>query len=341
MAPGLGQRLFGSLLFGLLVAVVLGIAVVLLLGRPPRTFHMAAGAEGGMYQQFAVDLREELATRGFELVVLETAGSIENAELLRDRTAGIAFVQSGTELLTDLEGVELLRDGSIDAAALVVAPNAPIIAELAAIPGPRILPIDRHESIARRLPFVTAVEVPRAILDVALDVPPDAVRALAARATVVGTADLHPDLARLIVAVLPAAIPPAWVGDPHALPGLADTQLPVNEDARQFLDEGPTPLEGSLPFEAASPLSRSTSSSCHPCGGRPASTRRIQARFAPERTEWLGGLNRTFTPQDWMLHPSSSWTDLPHRSALSRPTSHLAAASSASGETTDDSRPYP
>ena len=128
--------------------------------------------------------------------------------------------------------------------------------ELAAIPGLRILPIDRHESIARRLPFVTAVEVPRAILDVALDVPPDAVRALAARATVVGTADLHPDLARLIVAVLPAAIPPAWVGDPHALPGLADTQLPVNEDARQFLDEGPTPLEGSLPFEVASPLSR-------------------------------------------------------------------------------------
>jgi hypothetical protein len=91
---------------------------------------------------------------------------------------------------------------------------------------------------------------------VAEEFPPEDVPALATRATLVGRTDLHPDLARLVVAAIPAALPPAWVGDPHAFPSLVDTQLPVNEDARKFLVEGPTPLEGFLPFEVASPLSR-------------------------------------------------------------------------------------
>ena len=107
---GLARRLFGSLLLGLSVAVLVGGMAVVLLGRPPHTFRMASGAEGGMYEAFARDLALELAGQGFELQVIETDGSIENADLLRKGHADIALVQSGTEELADLGGSTALAE---------------------------------------------------------------------------------------------------------------------------------------------------------------------------------------------------------------------------------------
>lgn len=323
MSSGLGRRLVGSLALGIVVAVVVTVLAVFVLGRPPHRFSIASGAEGGMYERFAADLRAALARRGFELRIIETAGSIENAELLRERQADIGLVQSGTEALTDIgaatalaevfyepiwvfarndtgaatptdldglrlgigpegsgtnalarrlmelagidavpvamattDAVDALRSGELDAAVFVVAPNAPIIAELAAIPGLHLLGIDRTDAIARHLPYLTAVTLPEGVIDVEAGIPPYDVPMLAARATLMARPGLHPDLARLVVQEVRAAIPPALIGDPQAYPSLSGTQLPVNEDARKFLVEGPTPLEGFLPFEVASPLSR-------------------------------------------------------------------------------------
>ena len=88
------------------------------------------------------------------------------------------------------------------------------------------------------------------------DVPPTDGSLLAARATLVGEPNMHPDAARLLVTLLPQVITYPLIGDPSAFPSLTRTRFDVNRDAAQYLAEGPTPLEQRLPFEIASPLSR-------------------------------------------------------------------------------------
>jgi hypothetical protein len=79
---------------------------------------------------------------------------------------------------------------------------------------------------------------------------------LAARATLVGEPGIHPDIARLLVTVIPDVLVYPLIGDPAAFPSLAATRFPVNQDAQRYLEEGPTPLEAVLPFWIASPLAR-------------------------------------------------------------------------------------
>jgi TRAP-type uncharacterized transport system substrate-binding protein len=326
MGNGLARKLFVSLGVGLVVALIVGTLAVFLLGRPPQSIRMAAGQQGGMYETFATALKLQLAREGYEVTVLETAGSVENAELLLDGRADIGLVQSGTELLTEMGGstalsevfyepfwlfaragaiplgedatrfadkriavglpgsgthatattllqqtgagaipvelassdaVQALKDGTIDGAFFVVSANAPLIQELVSIPGIEMIPVSNAQGLARRLPFLSPVMLYRGVLQPAAPVmPPEDMEMLAARATLLGRAGLHPDLARLIVREIPDALPVPYVGGLDAFPSLHGTAFSVNEDARTFLDEGPTPLEAFLPFEIASPLSR-------------------------------------------------------------------------------------
>lgn len=326
MGNGLGRKLVASLALGIVVALIVGTVAVFVLGRPPRVIRMAAGQQGGMYETFATALKLQLAREGYEVIVLETAGSVENAELLRDGQADVGLLQSGTELLTDIGGstalsevfyepfwlfardgviptvdgapnlagrriavglpgsgthatattllqqtgagaipvelsssdaVQALSDGTIDGAFFVVAANAPLVQELVSIPGIEITTIPNVQGLARRLPYLSPVVLYRGVLQPGRPVmPPEDMEMLAARATLMGRGGLHPDLARLIVREVPDALPLPYVGELDDFPSLDHTAFPVNEDARTFLDEGPTPLEAFLPFEVASPLSR-------------------------------------------------------------------------------------
>ena len=326
MRNGLGRKLLASLVLGVIVALLAAMVAVLLLGRPPSTFRLAAGQPGGMYAAFADSLRETLAAEGISVEIIESAGSVENADLLRTGAADVGLIQSGTEFLTDIggstalsevfyepfwifaregtielvdgipilagkrlaigpagsgtnataralieqtgstaialewttdEAIEGLAAGTIDAAFIVVSANAPLIAELAAIPDLELLPVPNVEGLARRLPFLSPVTLFRGTFDPgASPVPPQDMAMLAARATLMGREGLNPDLARLIVRDLRKVLPVPYVGDLDAFPSLAHTRFPLNEDARKYLEEGPTPLESFLPFEIASPLSR-------------------------------------------------------------------------------------
>ena len=85
--------------------IAIGIASVLLatlalwwLGRdllPPRSVQFAAGSEGGGYWTIAQQYREILARDGIDVEIIETSGSVENAELLADGIAQVALIQGG------------------------------------------------------------------------------------------------------------------------------------------------------------------------------------------------------------------------------------------------------
>ena len=106
----LGRRLLGSLVLGLTVALVVGLVLVFIVGRPPHRFRIAAGAAGGAYVAFAQALRDTLATEGFTVDVIETAGSVENVALLKSGGADVGIVQSGTDEFLDMSGLSAISE---------------------------------------------------------------------------------------------------------------------------------------------------------------------------------------------------------------------------------------
>ena len=63
---------------------------------PPDSIVLATGSGGGAYQRFGKQYQSYLAARGIEVTLQETAGSVENLELLAANSdVDIAFVQGG------------------------------------------------------------------------------------------------------------------------------------------------------------------------------------------------------------------------------------------------------
>jgi TRAP-type uncharacterized transport system substrate-binding protein len=83
---------------GVTAGVIVCAAVFLLSTMPPGSIAMATGPQGAGYYEIGRQYQELLARTGVELKLIETAGSLENLELLRDSKSGvdIALVQSGS-----------------------------------------------------------------------------------------------------------------------------------------------------------------------------------------------------------------------------------------------------
>ena len=96
------QRLgYGRLIVGLVAsAVLIGISWIVLeylVPSPPSRVTIATGRKGTTFDYFGGRYRQRFASAGVELHVRETAGALENFQLLRDRNSNvqIAFLTGG------------------------------------------------------------------------------------------------------------------------------------------------------------------------------------------------------------------------------------------------------
>lgn len=69
------------------------------LARLASGYPVASGPPGGAYERLAQSIAADAQAQGVRLVVLPTAGSVENVSLLRQRTAQVAFVQADVAAL--------------------------------------------------------------------------------------------------------------------------------------------------------------------------------------------------------------------------------------------------
>jgi len=84
------------LTLALLATLATAAAAPWLMGRKcPRRIVIATGRKDGAYYQFAQQYRELLAKDGIQVEVRETAGSVENARLLRNGEVSLAMIQGG------------------------------------------------------------------------------------------------------------------------------------------------------------------------------------------------------------------------------------------------------
>jgi TRAP-type uncharacterized transport system substrate-binding protein len=152
--------------------------------------------------------------------------------------------------------VELVQ-GRVDALALVSAPEAPLVQYLLRTPGVRLFRFAQAEAYARRFPFLQALVLPRGVVDLAGDQPPQDVHLVAATASLVVHADLHPALVQLLLqAAHQAHGQPGWFNRSGEFPKPAADDWPLAPEAERYYRSGPPWLQRYLPFWLANFVDR-------------------------------------------------------------------------------------
>src|SRR5262249_41009260 len=106
---------------------------------PPRHFAIAAGMAGSGYDNFARQYARILARQGVELEIRNSAGAVENLELLRDPASGAqaALTTFGFTQAADAEVLYSLG-GILDAAIFIFYRNAEPVTLFAQFRGKRM-----------------------------------------------------------------------------------------------------------------------------------------------------------------------------------------------------------
>src|SRR6266550_2072103 len=241
------RRAFLAVLIALpvLVALTVGVAAVNRFAGPlpPRTFSMSTGREGGAYHRRVAAGEEGSGTRALALQLLAASQvTPQNTDVLA---------------LTNDDAEARLRDGRIDAALFVISPRAPIVDRLLRHPAVELMSERRHRAYTSHYGYLTSVTLGEGMVDLARDVPGEDKALLATTAALVARSDIHPDLVRVLLGVAHKVHYRGGLFEREgAFPAGTNLQLPLSEDARRYLRDGPPWLERILPFWVAGIVDR-------------------------------------------------------------------------------------
>jgi TRAP-type uncharacterized transport system substrate-binding protein len=142
-----------------------------------------------------------------------------------------------------------LLEGRLDALALASAPEALMVQMLLKTPGIRLMDFAQSEAYARRFPFMSSVVLPRGVVDLATDQPPQDVHLIAPTATLVARDTLHPALVQLFVQAAQQVHGGAgWFQRKGDFPNPSNAERPIAAEAQRYYRSGPPWLQRYLPF---------------------------------------------------------------------------------------------
>jgi hypothetical protein len=159
--------------------------------------------------------------------------------------------------LAPTAAVVALLAGELDAIVLVSAPESPLVQMLLITPGIRLFEFGQAEAYARRFGFVSSLELPRGVVDLARDLPPNNVALVAATATMAAREKTHPAIVQLAVqAAREIHGGPGWFARAGDFPRAESPELPLAAEAARFYRSGPPLLQRYLPFWLANLIDR-------------------------------------------------------------------------------------
>jgi TRAP-type uncharacterized transport system substrate-binding protein len=157
--------------------------------------------------------------------------------------------------LTD--AVVALLGGQLDVAAMVSAPESPLVQMLMQTPGIRLYEFAQPEAYARRYDFLHAVTLPRGVVDIPRNVPSHDAVMVATTSSLVVREDLHPALAQLFVqAASRIHGGGGWISRPGQFPSAQGSEFPLAREAERYYRNGPPLLQRYLPFWLANLIDR-------------------------------------------------------------------------------------
>jgi len=154
--------------------------------------------------------------------------------------------------LSSADAAHALMSGTLDAAFFVTSPTSPLVREMLQQPTLKLLNFDRASAYTRQYRYLSAVTLPRGVISLSADIPAQDVTLLAPAATLAVREDLHPALQTLLVRAAAEIHGSGGVFEqPGQFPSTQHVDFPLSEDARRYLENGPSFLERYLPFWAA------------------------------------------------------------------------------------------
>ncbi len=176
-------------------------------------------------------------------------------KLLEANRVDPASIQLSREALTPAV-VEFL-EGRLDALVIASAPESLIVQMLLQTPGVRLADFAQSEAYSRRFPFMSPVVLPRGVVDLAKDIPPQDVHLVAPVATLVARASLHPALVQLLVqAARQVHADAGWFQHKGEFPNSRTNERPLAREAERVYRDGVPWLQHYLPFWVANLVDR-------------------------------------------------------------------------------------
>lgn len=161
-------------------------------------------------------------------------------------------MEKGDVRLTDLENTPAtmaLLAGKVDGMVFSSSAEALLIQMLLQTPGIRLFDFTQAEAYARRFAFLSAVRLPRGIVDFGRDIPSRDHQLIAPTATLVARDGLHPALVDLLVqAAAEIHGAPGWFQRRGEFPTAEYSEIPVASAAEKYYRDGPPLMQRYLPF---------------------------------------------------------------------------------------------
>lgn len=179
--------------------------------------------------------------------------------LAMELLAAAGITESNTTLVRGDSAVAsaALAEGTIDAAFFVASSAAPVIRGLLDQADLQLVEFDRATAYSRLFTYLTPVILPEGVLNLQRNVPPRDTTLMAVSANLAARRDLN---ASLIPALLNAVTRVHRQGglleEKRRFPSVDFVDLPLNEDARRYIVNGPSFLYRWLPYGWAVLLDR-------------------------------------------------------------------------------------
>lgn len=155
------------------------------------------------------------------------------------------------------DAAEALKAGQIDALVLVTAPESPTVQRLLLQPGIALAEVPQADALSRRFAFLQTVTLPRGMVDLARDLPPDDVGMLAATTALLTRDDTHPALRQLFAQAAQQIHGGAgWFNGARDFPNTRTSELPVSPEGDRAINGTPPFWQRYLPFWASNLLER-------------------------------------------------------------------------------------
>ncbi|MDO8440268.1 MAG: TAXI family TRAP transporter solute-binding subunit [Polaromonas sp.] len=147
--------------------------------------------------------------------------------------------------------------GELDAIVFASAPESLMVQMLLQTPGVKLMDFAQSEAYSRRFAFLSPVVLPRGVVDLAANIPPQDVRLVAPTTTLLTRTGTHPALLQLFALAGNEIHGSAgWFKRAREYPNVKNNELPVAKEAERSIQAGAPLLQRYLPFWVANLVER-------------------------------------------------------------------------------------
>ena len=147
--------------------------------------------------------------------------------------------------------------GEIDAIVFASAPESLMVHMLLQTPGVKLMNFAQSDAYSRRFDFLSATRLPRGVVDLAANIPPDDVRLVGPTTALISRTSTHPALLQLFALAGNTMHGGAgWFRRARAYPNIENNELPIAKEAERAIKNGPPMMQRYLPFWQANLIER-------------------------------------------------------------------------------------